>query len=69
MITQYPAKEQAELKVKIKIPGSWPAFKNLTPAERRVLYEVMTCGRGRRALCSESSAAPVRISGLKRAKA
>ena len=38
-IKQYPAKEQADMKVKIKMPGSW--FKNLTPAERRADYEVM----------------------------
>ena len=29
---QYPAKEQAELRVRVKLPGSW--FDNLTSAER-----------------------------------
>ena len=29
---QYPAKEQAELKVRIKVPGSW--FNGLQGAER-----------------------------------
>jgi len=34
---QYPAKEQAELRVRIKVPGSW--FDNLTPAESAGKYE------------------------------
>ena len=29
---QYPTKEQAELRVRVKLPGSW--FDNLTSAER-----------------------------------
>lgn len=36
-IVQYPAKEQAELRVRIKIPGKW--FPNLTPTEQKVRYE------------------------------
>lgn len=36
-IVQYPAKEQAELRVRIKIPGKW--FPNLTPAEQKLRYE------------------------------
>ena len=35
---QYPAKEQAELKVRIKVPGSW--FNGLQGAERACMYEV-----------------------------
>ena len=38
MIKQYPAKEQAELKVRIKLPGSW--FNNLGADERAKHYEV-----------------------------
>lgn len=38
-IHQYAAKEQAELRVRISIPGSWRGFNNLTPSERRVSYE------------------------------
>ena len=34
---QYPAREQAELRVRIKIPGSW--FNGLSGAERSVKYE------------------------------
>ena len=34
---QYPAKEQSELKVRIKIPGSW--FNGLAGAERSATYE------------------------------
>jgi len=37
LIKQYPAKEQAELRVRIKIPGTW--FANLTPGERSKLYD------------------------------
>ena len=33
LIKQYPAKEQAELKVKVQIPGSWFGG-SLTPEER-----------------------------------
>ena len=29
-IVQYAAKEQAELRVRIKIPGSWKGFNNLS---------------------------------------
>ena len=36
-IKQFPAKEQAELRVRIKIPGSW--FKNLRGGERAQSYE------------------------------
>ena len=35
-IVQYAAKEQAELRVRIRIPGSW--FNNLKGAEARELY-------------------------------
>ena len=38
VIKQYPAKEQAELKVSIKLPGSW--FNNLSEADRAQQYEV-----------------------------
>ena len=38
VIKQYPAKEQAELKVRIKLPGSW--FNNLSEAGRAQQYEV-----------------------------
>ena len=38
LIKAYPAKEQAELKVKIKLPGSW--FPGLTGAEAAQQYEV-----------------------------
>ena len=38
MIKQYPAKEQAELSVKVNVPGSWFGGR-LTPAERAELYE------------------------------
>ena len=38
-IRQYPAKQQAELRVRIDIPGSWKGFHNLTPTERREKYE------------------------------
>ena len=34
---QYPAREQAELRVRIKIPGSW--FNGLSGAERSIKYE------------------------------
>ena len=34
---QYPAREQAELRVRIKIPGVW--FQGLSGAERSVKYE------------------------------
>ena len=34
LIKQYPAKEQAELKVKVQIPGSWFGG-SLTPEEKR----------------------------------
>ena len=34
---QYPAKEQAELRVRIKVPGSW--FDNLTPTESAERYK------------------------------
>ena len=37
LIKQYPAKEQAELKVKVQIPGSWFGG-SLTPEEKRELY-------------------------------
>ena len=37
LIKQYPAKEQAELKVKVKIPGSWFGG-SLTSEERKELY-------------------------------
>ena len=37
LIKQYPAKEQAELKVKVQIPGSWFGG-SLTPDEKRELY-------------------------------
>lgn len=37
-IKQYAAKEQAELRVRIKVPGSW--FNNLTPTEARRTYDV-----------------------------
>lgn len=37
MIKQYPAKEQAELRVRVQVPGSW--FGGLLPAERRQHYE------------------------------
>ena len=37
LIKQYPAKEQAELKVKVQIPGSWFGW-SLTPEEKRELY-------------------------------
>ena len=37
-IKQYPAKEQVELKVRVKVPGSWfPG--NLTAEEKRQKYE------------------------------
>ena len=36
-IKQYPAKEQAELKVRVKIPGSW--FTGLVGAEKAEMYE------------------------------
>ena len=36
-IKQYDGKEQAELRVRINMPGSW--FENLTPTERSVQYE------------------------------
>ena len=38
MIKQYPAKEQAELKVRIKVPGSW--FPGMRGDERGKEYEV-----------------------------
>ena len=38
LIKQYPAKEQAELKVRVNVPGSWFGGQ-LTPSERGVLYE------------------------------
>ena len=41
-IRQYPAKEQAELRVRVNIPGSW--FGGLTPAESSVVYEGEACG-------------------------
>ena len=37
-IKQYAAKEQAELRVRIQVPGSWPGFHNLTAEERREPY-------------------------------
>ena len=37
-IHQYAAQEQADLRVRIKVPGSWKGFNNLTPAERRAEY-------------------------------
>ena len=37
-IKQYPAKEQAELRVVVKMPGSWFGGQ-LTEAERAELYE------------------------------
>ena len=37
LIKQYPAKEQAELKVKVQISGSWFGG-SLTPEEKRELY-------------------------------
>ena len=37
-IKQYPAKEQVEMKVRVKVPGSWfPG--NLTAEEKRQKYE------------------------------
>lgn len=36
-IKQYPAKEQAELRVRVKIPGSW--FPGLTGADKAESYE------------------------------
>ena len=36
-IKQYEAKEQAELRVRVMVPGSW--FNNLTDAERREKYQ------------------------------
>ena len=36
-IKQYEAKEQAELHVRIMVPGTW--FPNLTPAEKKLDYE------------------------------
>ena len=39
LIKQFPAKEQAELKVKVQIPGSWFGG-SLTPDEKRELYWV-----------------------------
>ena len=42
-IKQYPAKEQAELKVKVQISGSWFGG-SLTPEEKRELYSGL--GRG-----------------------
>ena len=38
MLAQYPAKEQAELSVKVKVPGSWFGGQ-LSSAERAELYE------------------------------
>ena len=46
--TQYPAKEQAKLRVRIKVPGPW--FENLTASERSemncTLYEALMRQRG-----------------------
>ena len=39
MIKQYSAKEQAELRVRVMLPGSWHGFNNLTPTERSEQYE------------------------------
>ena len=39
MIKQYPAKEQAELRVRIKVPGSWHGFNNLSSAEKQEMYD------------------------------
>ena len=36
-IKQYDAKEQAELHVRIQVPGRW--FVNLTAAEQKLNYE------------------------------
>jgi hypothetical protein len=36
-VRQYPAQEQAELRVRVKVPGSW--FSGLTTAERAAAYE------------------------------
>ena len=36
-IKQYAGKEQAELRVRVMLPGSW--FNNLTDAEKRQKYE------------------------------
>ena len=38
LIKQHPAKEQSELKVRIKMPGSW--FGGLRPTEKIMQYEV-----------------------------
>ena len=40
---QYPAREQAELRVRIKILGVW--FQGLSVAERSVKYEAEACMR------------------------
>ena len=37
MIKQYAAKEQAELRVRVQVPGAW--FGGLLPSERRQHYE------------------------------
>ena len=41
-IKQYPAKEQAELRVRIKIPGSW--FPGLRGDDKLKLWEVEAYG-------------------------
>ena len=38
LIKQHPAKEHSELKVRIKMPGSW--FGGLRPTEKIIQYEV-----------------------------
>ena len=38
-IKQYAAKEQAELRVRVNIPGTWHGFHNLTQTERGEEYE------------------------------